>query len=74
MWEDPEEALMFHLQSGFYFEKAGDKVRILLNRDGVVSAALVTRSEFASAIAYVSERGESRETHDEAERLLSRAD
>lgn len=65
---------MFHLRDNFYFERAGDRVLILYKKDGVVSATLVTRSEFASAVAAVSERGETGETHAEALAFLERLD
>lgn len=61
---------MMYLDGHFYIEKAGDRVRILYKRDGTVSAALLTRGLFASAIAYVSERGVTAEAQAEALSVL----
>jgi hypothetical protein len=64
---------MMYLDGNIYIERAGDRVRILHKKDGVVSAALLTRGLFASAIAYVSERGGCDESQAEALAVLEKA-
>lgn len=64
---------MYHLRDGFYFarEDSGYITIQVQAPEGKVSVT-VPQSEFASAMAAVSRRGETGETFHEAEEFLSK--
>jgi hypothetical protein len=73
----------FHLREGLFFQGSDPnlepgcvRITVAENDGKILRQVVVTASEWASAIASVSARGENGETHAEAERfhLESRAD